>query len=579
MKKSTKVVTLLLSALFAFGSASSLAACGVVGGKVQSAENEIVVKVRKAGFGTDWLYTLKRNFETAYKAEGYKVKILTPDNNIKDDVVIKELALGYQNVGVDLYITSGVMPDKVGVNGDYGVLVEDLADTVYSQKAINYQGEDEEKTVEEKMDPNLISYMTDLEGKKYAYCWAETSGGLVVNTTKLEQYGLEIPKTTKEMFECFEAIYCGNDKMGNSIKTGTYPITYVSGQNGYTLTFLHALLAQYDREYFDTLWSFQTKGENGEVIQLSDAECQDVYNDEAMYEMLKVAYRTFDMTIAAPGSQSQTVDQAQAKIMGNNRNGAVFMFNGDWMLNEVKLNYRNYLHNIDFVNYPVMSSIGTKLFGADTAYGLDEEACDALLSFIVDCVDENMEIDAIIQKVKAEKDITLAEADAKEVARARGLTYSRGVEHVAYVTKGTTKMDIVSKFLRMMSSDDYGETFNVQGNGATPYCAIENTTSEYKFVRNASKVTANRYFSFVSTINGARGYRGLLNFQRFFTTSSHLPFDIASNSRASLYTMDGTKKADANESVYADAAKEFQKNEVENIIKNWDKWLENAGLK
>lgn len=579
MKKSTKVATFLLSAIFAFGSVSSLAACGVAGGKVESAENEIVVKVRKAGFGTDWLYTLKNKFEAAYKNEGYKVKILTPDNNIKDDVVVKELALGYKNVGVDLYITSGVLPDHVGVNGDYGELVEDLADTVYSQKAINYNGEEESQTVTEKLDPEILRYMTDAEGKQYAYCWAQTSGGLVVNTVKLEQYGLEIPKTTNEMFECFEAIYCGNDKMGNSIKSGTYPITYVSGQNGYTLTFLHALLAQYDRDYFDTLWSFQKKGENGEVIQLSDAECQEVYNDQTMYEMLKVAYRTFDMTIAAPGSQSQTVDQAQAKIMGNNRNGAVFMFNGDWMLNEVKLNYRNYLHNIDFVNYPVMSAVGTKLFGAGTSYNLSEEACDDLLSFIIDCVDENMDIDAIIEKVKTDKDITLAEADAKEVARARGLTYARGPEHVAYVTKGTTKMDIVSKFLRMMSSDDYAETFNVQGNGASPYCALENTTSEYKFVRNASKVTANRYFSFVSTITGARGYRGQLNFQRFFTTSSHLPFDIASNSRATIYTMNGTKKEDADLQVYADAATTFQANEVANIIKNWDSWLQNAGLK
>ena len=576
MKKSTKVMTLLFSALFAFG---SFAACGVGGGRVESTENEIVVKVRKAGFGTDWLYTLKNKFEAAYKNEGYKVTILTPDNNIKDDVVIKELALGYENVGVDLYITSGVLPDKVGVNGDYGVLVEDLAETVYSQKAIDYNGEEEDQTVAEKLDPDVLPYMTDAEGKQYAYCWAQTSGGLVVNTVKLEQYGLEIPKTTNEMFECFEAIYCGNDKMKNSISSGTYPITYVSGSNGYTLTYLYALIAQYDKDYFDTLWSFQTKGENGEVVQLSDEECQQLYNHPAMYEMLEVAYKTFDMTIAAPGSQSQTVDQAQAKIMGNTRNGAVFMFNGDWMLNEVKLNYRNYLHNIDFVNYPVVSAIGTKLFGEDTAYGLDEEACDNLLSFIIDCVDENMEIADIIAAVQTEMGITVDEADAKEVARARGVTYSRGVEHVAYVTKGTTKMDIVSKFLRMMSSDDYAETFNVQGNGATPYCALENTTSEYKFVRNASKVTANKYFSFVSTFGGARGYRNQINFQQFFTTSSHLPFDIASNSRASVYTMNGTKKEDANPEVYADAAKEFQSNEVANIIKNWDGWLESAGLK
>lgn len=586
MKKRTKLITVLFSAVIAF---SGLFACGGGGdnsggggggggGKVESTEKEIVVKVRKAGFGTDWLYTLKNKFEAAYASEGYKVTILTPDNSIKDDIVVKELALGYDKVGVDLYITSGIVPDKVGVNGDYGVLVEDLADTVYSQKAISYSGSEEEKTVEEKVDPNLIKYMTDAEGKKYAYCWAQTSGGLVVNTSKLAEYGLEIPKTTNEMFECFEAIYCGNGKVGNSLSSGTYPITYVSGSNGYTLTYLYALLAQYDDEYFEKLWTFETKGENGETVQLTDEQCKEVYGEETMYEMLKVAYRTFDMAIAAPGSKSQTVDQAQAKIMSNASRGAVFMFNGDWMLNEVKLNYRNYLHDIDFVNYPVISALGTKLFGQGTSYGLNEKACDELLSFIIDCVDDNMEIADIIAKVNEEKGITLAEADAKEVARARGVTYSRGVEHVAYVTKGTPKKDIVSKFLRMMSSDDYAETFIVQGNGTTPYHAIENTTSEYKFVRNASKIFANRYFSFVSTFGGARGYRNKVNFQQFFTTSSHLPNTIANTSKASIYTLEGTKNGNSLD-VYYQAAKTFQNEEVANIKKNWDNWLENAGLK
>ena len=578
MKKCTKLMSILFSAIIA---CSGLVACGKTGGggggKVVSSENEIVVKVRKAGFGTDWLYTLKSKFESVYK--DYKVTILTPDNNIKDDVVVKELALGYDKVGVDLYITSGVVPNNVGVNGDYGVLVEDLSTAVYSQKPIDYEGNEESKTVEEKVDPNIIKFMTDSEGKKYAYSWAQTSGGLVVNTVKLEQYGLEIPKTTNEMFECFDAIYCGNENVGNSIQSGTYPITYVSGQNGYTLTFLYTLLAQYDATYFDKLWSFQTTGENGEIVQLSDAECQAIYGEETMTEMLKVAYRTFDMSIAAPGSKSQTVDQAQAKIMGNARNGAVFMFNGDWMLNEVKLNYRNYLHNIDFVNYPVISALGTKLFGEGTAYGFNDEKCDEILSYIVGCVDKNMEIAEIIESVKTEKSVTLAEADVKEVARARGVTYSRGVEHVAYVTKGTTKMDIVSKFLRMMSSDDYAETFNVQGNGATPYHALENTTSEYKFVRNASKVIANKYFSFISNFGGARGYRGKVNLQGFFTTSSHLPNDIANKSRATIYTLDGKRDTTKSLDVYYDAAEDFQKNEVANIIKNWDKYLENAGLK
>ena len=113
MKKSTKAMSLLLGTLFAFG---GLTACGGSGGgnTEPADEKTITIKCRRAGFGTDWLYELETKFEAAYAAEGYKVKILTPDNSIKDDTVVKEMALGYDQINVDLYITSGITPYTVG---------------------------------------------------------------------------------------------------------------------------------------------------------------------------------------------------------------------------------------------------------------------------------------------------------------------------------------------------------------------------------------------------------------------------------------------------------------------------------
>ena len=178
------------------------------------------------------------------------------------------------------------------------------------------------------------------------------------------------------------------------------------------------------------------------------------------------------------------------------------------------------------------------------------------------------------------RDVTITEADAKEVARARGVSYSRGVEHVAYVTKGTTKLDMVSLFLRMMSSDDFGTTFNNVANGTSPYCAQENTTSEYKFVRNASKIPTNNYFSLISLSTGARAYRKALNRNSaFITDGGNLPAYIAEKSRASIYTEDGQKKADANESVYATAAQTFLTNELNDLRKNWQNYKDSAGIK
>ncbi len=574
MKKSTKAVSLMLGALMAF---SGLAACSKKGGKPQVDEKTIVVKCRRAGFGTDWLYELKGQFERAYASQGYKVHIMTPDNSIKDGTLINELYLGYETTGVDLYISSGATPDQVGALGDYGVLVEEIDDIVYNMPAISYDGTEEEVLISEKLSADILPYMTDSTGKVYAYNWASTSGGLVVNTRKLARYGIELPKTTNEMFDAFEQIFLGNDLQPGSLESGTYPITYVSGTNGYGLVFLYTLAAQYEEGFYDKFWSFQTEVE-GEKVNLSDQDARDLYNHPAIKEMLTIAHQTFDINLAAPGSLSNTVDQAQAKVMGD-YDDAVFMFNGDWMLNEVKLNYPGKLHDIDFINFPVVSALGTKLFGGDTIHNLTAAQCDELLSYIIGLVDENKSIEEIVADVQQNKHITITEADAADVARARGVTYSRGVEHVAYVTKGTTKKDIVSLFLRMMSSDDFGKTFLRTANGSSPYYASENTESEYKFVRNASKIPANRYFSLVSNYGGPRGYRKQLALTSFFTTVGHIPETITSKSKATIYTEEGAKLPGVTTAVYRDAAQEMINGEISNLEKNWESYKETAGLK
>lgn len=567
MKKSTRVISALMSALLAFG---GLAACGG-DRRVKVDEKTIVVKVRRAGFGTDWLYELKGKFEAVYADLGYKVQIMTPDNSIKDDTLIKELALGYETTNVDLYISSGATPNQVGELGDYGVLVEDIGESIYGKTAISYDGTEETRTIREKLGEDVLSYMTDFTGKTYAYNWAQASAGLVVNTRKLAQYNLEIPKTTNEMFDCFDKIYCGYNGIENSVESGTYPITYISGGNGYGVCFLYAMMAQYSVDDWNTFWTFQTTNENGEKVNLSDAECQELFDDPMLEEMMKVAYRAFDLNIAAPGSAAQDVDQAQAKIMGD-VDGAVFMFNGDWMLNEVKLNYEEDLADIDFVNFPVISAVGTKVFGDR----YDEATCEELLSFIIDLVDENKSIEEIVAAVKQEKGKDITADDAQQIAQSRGVTYTRGPEHVAYVTKGTSKMDIVSLFLRMMASDDFGETFSRAANGTSPYCAVENTTSQYVFVKNASKIPANRYYSQVSTFGGLKGYRGQSTLAAMFTTEGHIPDYVTSESTASIYTAEGGRNGQS-ASIYETAAKNFLIAEKANVIANWDSYFDTMG--
>lgn len=574
MKKHFKGLSLLLAA-------TTIAACGFSACGDSSLKNvspeTIVIKVRKAGFGTDWLYTLKAKFEEVYKEEGYKVKIMTPDNSIKDAAVIRELALGHKKTKVDLYITSGVTPEMVGVNGDYGVLVEDIYDDVYNQPAISYDGTEEDVKIIDKLSDDVDPYMKDSTGAVYAYNWAQTSGGLVVNTKALAKYGLEIPKTTNEMFDCFQQIYLGNEVNGNKscYQTGIYPLTYIADGNGYAMCAMFSMIAQYDRDFFDKFWSFQKEDAEGAKLNLSDAECWALYEDPALLEMLKIAYQAFDLRIAAPGSLDNDVDQAQSQIMGGSDENAVFMFNGDWMLNEVKGDYKKFLHDIDFVNFPVVSAVGVRQFGAGTKYNLSDADCDKLLSYIIGLVDQNMDLEDIIADVQTNKGITLDEEDALAIAKTRGLSYSRGMEHVAYVTKGTPKKDIVMKFLRMMCSNDFGATFNEKANGASPYCPIENTTSPYKFVRNASKIPVNQYFSLVSLATGATGYRQQLKLNGLFISASHLCDYIYETSTATIYNEKNATLNGKTIQVYADAALAFINNEAAQVKKDWSKYLKN----
>lgn len=570
--KKTKGISLLLAAV-------AVATCGFTacrGDEVVDGST-IVVKCVEAGFGTDWLYELKNKFETVYAEEGYKVKIMTPSRQISGDNVLRDLYLGHAESQTDLYITADIKTDKVGVNSDYGkILAADLREYVYDKPAISYNGEEESVLISEKLSSDIVPFVTDTQGVMYGFNWVQSSGGLVVNTRKLAKYNLAIPKTTNEMFDCFDKIYCGHNGVQNSVKSGTYPLTYVTGTNGqgYTVSFLNTLMAQYDGDFYEQFWSFQTTDESGATVTMTD-NGYDVFNDKTVYEMLKVAYRTFDKNIAAPGSVSQELNQAQTKMM-TDRNGAIFMFNGDWMLNEVKLSYEEELPDIDFVNYPVISALGIKLFGSGTAYNMSATDCDALLSYIIGLVDENRNLADIITLVKENKGIDLAEADAKEVARARGVSFSRGVEHIGFMTADTPKKDIASLFLRMMASDDFGKTFSVLGNGSTPYYAQINTTSGYKFVEHASEIVANQYFSLINS--GAQAYRKqLLKNNNMFMSQPHLPNYIASNSTASIYNREGGKNGSGLE-VYDIVAQALQATEHQNVKNNWSQYKKQAGL-
>lgn len=511
-----KAISLLLSLAIVFG-LSTLGACSTTtgGGNNNVAVDDKTINVRlyKAGYGDTFLYKFKEKFEEVYAAEGYKMNILNPTYDSMGPLMVQEMARGYDNTNIDLYIIAGVKPNMVSNLGEYGEVAEDLTETVYNKSVIGYDKSESAGTIKEMVeDTYLMPYVTADNGKMYGFCWAQASAGMVVNTKKLASYGFtELPRTTKEMFKMFDKI------LETSDTTKTYPITYnlsnlSGGASNYQDTAFHTWLAQFGVEEFNEFATMQTK--NGSTrVDMEDGT--EVFKNENIKTCLKAFAQLMDAKYAAYGSATQDLDQAQGLIMKSSAKGnnAVFMPNGDWFLNEIKANYAN-LNDVDFMNFPVISDIGVKYFGANTKYALSDDKCDELLSYICKLVDENKTISEIKSAVLAEKQIELDDSDIQAIASIRGLTYSRGADMVAYVTKGSKKKDICSLALRMMASEDYAKTFVEYSNVSTPYAKVR-SQSNYKFVQSTNAITSNDYYDAVTFLVSGLRYDVMKTFDTF----------------------------------------------------------------
>ena len=556
--------------------ATSLVGCGSKD-KIINDGSTVNIRLYKGGYGVEWIYELKDKFEQVYEEEGYKVNILNPTYDMKANVALQEMARGADKTGVDLYITGDITAEQLGVNGNYGVLAENIEESVYNQKPIGYDGKEEEKTIKDKIDPSFIKYFYDTEGELYMFPWVQSVGGLVVNTTKLAKYNLEIPKTTNELFDCFDKIYTGYNGIPNSRESNTYPLTFVQGASGYVNCIFNLWMAQYDYEGFEKYWSMQETVE-GQLVDMIE-NGYTVFDTQSVKEMLIVATRVMDSIIATPGSVTATVDTAQANIMKDNGNNAVFMFNGDWMLNEVSLRYKDKLNDIAFVNAPVTSALGVKLFG-DRA---DDVKCDEILSYAIKMVDEGKTAEEIVSVVAENKNFTITKEEATEIYKARKMYYSRSFNTGAVINKNAKNKKIAELFLRMMASEDFAETFLKYANGSTPY-ASSSDSAQYDFVKSSAELTTATDAKPVAGL--ATGLRYKLNLSNIFTSINHIPSYITEKGEDgswSMYTLEGKKKEEEGDLVQkyyvknAIAMWESEKKSISNET-NWKKKLSMAGI-
>jgi len=265
MKMKVKVISLIL--VLAMG-LSLVSGCAAQKAEVQ--ENVIRIRVYDAGYGTDHLNAIISEFEKTYADKGYKVVIDQANKNYDGATVLQEMSVGFEKNKIDMYyvsnLTSEAVVDEIV---EEGLNALELTD-VFNSTAINKDGSETENTLKERLLPGVwdmiqsdLSYVKTIEdsyatyeGKNYVAPFYSQYSGFVINTDKLSQAGLGVPKTTDELLNCINVI---NEKRegGATGLSNTYPISWSGGQSyNYWRSVYDVWFSQY--EGIDTFNEFVT---------------------------------------------------------------------------------------------------------------------------------------------------------------------------------------------------------------------------------------------------------------------------------------------------------------------------------
>ncbi len=536
MRKLTKTISVAMAAL---AMASCFASCGI-DRNVQ--KNEIIndgktinVLINETGYGTSYIYEMKENFERIYADEGYKVNVLAPIPAMSNTVMYSSV---YMNEGIDVFF--GTLDLQEGVNSkEYGQSFADITDLVFKAKPIKLDGTEEDCTVESKMKGN---YNNVLDGKYYGLPYAFNNGGLGVNVKALESCGLSIPRTSDELFECVDTIM---SKFG---ELGIYPIIY-SGNTAYLQQFLHFWLGQYaGEENIQQFWSMQNK--DGTNMQAPSDVFSPTFADGALVEAMEDFYRICDPSIAASGSQTGDFKSQQKGFM---KGEAVFYPVGDWLYQEEKERSAALINDVVQIRVPLISALGTKLFGANTDYKYDDKKCEDILRAIVSGVDENKELATIVQEVNAACNVSLKEEDVAIVCERAGYVLGRSSGACAMISEKSTVKDIAALFLRMITSDDGASMFAHETFSSNPFNMDALSDVENPWIKSSAARINNRYMSELTSYpSGYRVTKGVTSFSLYTGDSTHTKIFEQS---LTLYNINGVRKEDKYAPDFDSAAK------------------------
>ena len=530
-------------------------------------KNVINVKLLLGGYGKKWMEKVIQKFEAAYAEEGYKINLINPNKMVDGNSVYNELLSGYNKKMVDVYFTGSLKPTRCIDNGR--ILVEDITDSVYEQPAIRFDGTEEEHTVREKLDPSFGREWYEYNDRAYGFFYMKSIGALVVNREKLFSFGFDsLPVTSNQFLDQVHYITSQNIKGNTRIKP-LVSTTAQGGTTGYATVMMNSWFTQYSGvDAWNTFWSM-----NNEDGTYNTASGYEVYNDLGLEKAAELLFNAYDYNNFVTGSKSYSISDAHNSLMSQN-SGGVFVFDGDWALNETAADFPRDedLTKLSFINVPVISALGTKLWGDVIT---DPAICDNVLAKVATLSDEGNEVADIKAAINTEFGYELSNASILEVCKARGVYNNRGVETGnAYLAKGISSLhkEIASKFLRMIASDDFSKMYFSTSRCFSPYSTvIEEGTELLPFSQGHSKIATHKYASVIWPMT--TGLRAKIGgtLERMYPLVQYFhqyALDNAETAYKSNGDLDPEKVADYKK--YADAAR---KKNYDEVTGKWNTWV------
>lgn len=503
-----KARRILATALAVAMACTALTGCKAKQADIQ--ENVVRIRVYDAGYGTDHLNAIISKFEEAYADKGYKIVIDKANSTFQATAPLTEMSVGFENNKIDMYyvgnLTNAQIINQYMLGDD--VKTADLTD-VFESAPILTDGSEGEGTLKDKLiDGIWEGFQVDLgyaktqnadygkyEGKNFVVPFYSQPGGFIINTEKMEQAGLDIPKTTNELLACIETI---NDKRkgGDKNFATTYPVSW-SGGEAYN----------YWRAIYD-VWYAQCEGVEAynDFFTLAGyadnlKESYKAYETDGWKQVYNLMEVLLDDSNAPADTLTMDAVSAQDRLLVGK---SVFAPCGAWLKSEMGTEYLTDMEHCMLIKTPVISQVGVDL-ELDGKNGADKALCEKVLSAVVGLIDERKSTDDIIAEISSSLGVTLTKEQVEGVQTARGIygeTFSSGW----VVAEDSQSLDICKLFLRFLANDysieammelasatsafskgyEYTETGNTFDDSLIEWANLE---KRYPIARNTSATT------------------------------------------------------------------------------------------